>query len=131
MLEVQEPMVTDGDSPRARRTDPATSHAAADKSQKGLSKLRVAVLRMFADLEEVDEVWELTGSEVNAEYRRYRVGAPGEFPLCHPDSPRRRAGELARDCYLDVVGHRKGGYGTEESVYRLSPEGRDYLRRLG
>lgn len=111
-----------GDTARARRTDPVTSHMAADKSGRGLSKLRVAVLRLVGGFEDG-----LTGSAINGIYQARHTVWGDTYPKCHPDSPRKRAGELAEDGLLDVVEHRTGEYGSAESVYRVSPEGRRYL----
>lgn len=110
------------EEPRARTTDPGTSHAAADKSQAGLSKLRMAVLRAVATFQ-IPPV----GSEINDRYALWTKTDHYRFPAAHPDSPRKRAGELADLGYLDVIGKRVGAYGSEESIYRVSPEGRRLL----
>ena len=110
------------DSPRARANDPETSHAAADATAPGLSKLRTAVLRTIAIMG-VEPV----GSEINARYLELHAADPGNFPQAHPDSPRKRAGELAEDGLLDVVGHRAGVFGSQESIYRLSPDAKRIL----
>lgn len=119
------PLITvDGDTPRARRSDPAQSHAAADLSSYTRRKVLLAVLEV------IREDGEMTGSEVNAAYRSWQVVSPG-FPRCHPDSPRKRCSDAAGDSLLDVVGHKKSHYGTEEAIYRLSPEGRALLEAVG
>ena len=118
-------MATGFDSSRARASDPITSHLAADKSARGLSKLRLAVL---ATIETFDIP--AVGSEINARYAAWSQSDPVRYPKAHPDSPRKRAGELAEDGYLDVVGHRKGEFGSPESEYRLSPEGRRLLEAV-
>lgn len=110
------------DSPRARAADPTTSHAAADATAPGLSKLRTAVLRTVAVMK-VEPV----GSEINARYAELHAADPDRFPQAHPDSPRKRAGELAESGLLDVIGHRAGLFGSQESIYRLSPEARRIL----
>ena len=111
------------DAPRARASDPVTSHLAADKSARGLSKLRVAVLRVVSYFPHEGA----TGSLINAAYRNEHNRDDSKFPQAHPDSPRKRAGELADDGYLDVIGHKVGEFGSPEAVYRISPEGRRLL----
>lgn len=118
------PMWEDDDRPRTRLTDSDTSHAAADKSQRGLSAVRVAVLRIVAATPAG-----LTGSEINSEYSE-RVER-GVLPLVQPDTPRKRAGELAASGYLVRLGRRPGVYGTAETVYGVSVDGLDYLHRHG
>jgi DNA-binding HxlR family transcriptional regulator len=115
-----EPMVTAPDSPRTRCTDPAASHLAGDRSQRGLSDLRVAILWMLSD---VGPVTGVRANEVYGEWLRETDGLPG----CAFDSPRKRLGELADDGFVDVVAH---NHGTLEAVYALSPEGRRYLEGL-
>lgn len=110
------------DSPRAGKNHPETSHLAADASAPGLSKLRTAVLRTIAVMK-VEPV----GSEINARYLELHAADPANFPQAHPDSPRKRAGELAEDGLLDVVGHRVGVFGSQESIYRLSPDAKRIL----
>jgi hypothetical protein len=110
-----------GDKPRARLTDPPQSHQAADASSYRRKRVLLAVLEIIAT------DGEMTGSEVNDDYRSWSVVARPEFPRCHPDTPRKRAGEAAEDGLLDVVSHKKGVYGVPEAVYRISPEGRRLL----
>lgn len=108
---------------RVRRTDPVTSHQAADKSARGISKLRYAVLITVATFGSTAPV----GSEINERYKELRKGDPIKFPKAHPDSPRKRAGELADALLLDVKEHREGLFGNDEAAYALSPEGRKVL----
>lgn len=112
------------DTPRARRSDPSQSHQAADLSSFMRRKVLLAVLEI------IREDGEMTGSEVNAAYRAWQVVSPG-FPRCHPDSPRKRCSDAASELLLDVVARKRSAYGTEESVYRLSPDGRALLEGLG
>lgn len=89
-----EPMITAGDSPRARHTDPAYSHAAADRTQPDIKRVRRAVLLL------VSETGHLTGVELN---NRYGLAwGPRGWPSAQWDSPRKRAGEL-RDSGLLVA----------------------------
>lgn len=121
---IAEPMVTDGDTPRTRRTDPLASHKAADRSQPGLLKLKVAALLML------EKHGPLDGARANNLYAAFYAGF-GEFPTCAPDSIRKRLGELADpvkgDCLVDVVDYRRG---TLEAVYQISAEGKRYLEGL-
>lgn len=118
-----EPISLDLDSPRARRSDPPASHIAADKSQRGLSKLRLGILRML------ENEGQMYGTYANFLYREEYMNADG-FPRCAPDSVRKRLGEMADPkkgpCYVDVVAH---NHGTLEAVYAISPEGRAELER--
>jgi hypothetical protein len=118
-----EPMVTDGDTPRARRSDPAASHLAGDRSQRGLSKLRVAVLRTLLPFGAKG----LTGVALNAIYQKQSWVFKAPYPKCAYDSPRKRVAELADMGFVDVVAH---NHGTLEAVYAISPEGRLYLEGL-
>jgi hypothetical protein len=83
-----------GESPRTRESDPLTSHLAGDRSQTTVVEVRAAVLYML-DLVE----W-ATGSGLNELYRT--LAKPHGWPEVHIDSPRKRAGELAREGYLTV-----------------------------
>lgn len=117
------PLITlAGDTPRARSTDPEASHIAADRSAFSRRKVLVAALVILR------EDGEMTGSELNDDYRIWRESNPREFPKCHFDSPRKRIGEAADEGMADVVTHR---HGTVEAVYRVSPEGRALLEGLG
>ncbi len=125
-LSVQEPLFAVDDEPRARRSDPANSHRAAEKSGRGLSKLRIAVLRLIA------MEGPLIGSEINAIYRD-EVSLSNDrrmLPTAAWDSPRKRAGELhAKFGYLDHVGDRAGSSTTPEAEYRINDAGWAELRR--
>ena len=85
----------DDDTPRARVTDPVTSHMAADRSAASKHAVREAVVTL------VRQEGTLTGSEINRLYnlRADRYG----WPLVHFDSPRKRAGELAADGLLTIL----------------------------
>lgn len=106
-----------GDAPRTRRTDRATSHAAADASQRTMHQTKVRVLIV------VNENGPIVGSEINDLYR-FR-GSRMDWEKVAYDSPRKRAGELAADGYLEVTGTRPAaGNHLEESIYALSEKGR-------
>jgi hypothetical protein len=88
-------LFADGDEPRTRRTDPATSHMAGDKSQATIHESRAAVLAL------VRQEGMLTGSEANELYR-LRWERNG-WPQIAWDSPRKRMGDLHRDGLLLIV----------------------------
>lgn len=83
------------DTARARRSDPLPSHVAADKSASSRRIVRDAVLVLLRQEGQLD------GSDLNALYAASR-GWRG-WPVVHFDSPRKRAGELAREGVLEVV----------------------------
>lgn len=111
-------IVIDGDKARTRRSDPAESHAAADRSQHTISALRLAVLALVR--EEPISV----GSALNEMYRaRYERRG---WPKCAWDSPRKRAGELADDGLLLIAGSRDG-----ERTFIISSSGLDVIAPKG
>lgn len=81
--------------PRARRTDPLSSHVAADVSGE--------TRRIVADA----VIWLLmsrgpqTGAELNHGYTTSRL--IHGWPAAAFDSPRKRAGELAREGFIVVL----------------------------
>lgn len=108
------PMILPDDSARSRRSDPTTSHMAADRSAHTLTKLRLAVLAL------VRQEPLAVGSELNEMYR-LRFERNG-WPKAAWDSPRKRAGELAEDGLLLVVGVRAG-----ERQFVISAAGLDVI----
>lgn len=92
-----EPMITDGDTPRTRKSDPVNSHHAADRSQVALKPTKQAVLDL------VGAFGALTGADINSFYARYQSGY--SFPIAKYDTPRKRAGELAADGFLIDTGN--------------------------
>lgn len=84
-----EPMVTDGDTPRARLVDPLASHKAADASQPALKIVRALVLELVAEYG-----GHVTGVQLNDIYEGEQHGRG--WPLVRWDTPRKRAGELAK-----------------------------------
>lgn len=106
------PQYTDGDNPRARRDDPASSHAAADESQATRKAVRHAVLAI------INAIGPRTGIQLNGDYRIHL------FPGVAPDSPRKRAGELAADGFLEAY---RGEDGKQPALYRLTDLGRAYI----
>lgn len=111
------PLVLLEDTPRTRRTDPKTSHRAADVSQASLPETKVRVM----DLLHVHR--RLSSSELNDQYQFAAARMPGWKRVAY-DSPRKRAGELVEAGYVEVVDERPGLYGVPESVYALTEKGR-------
>jgi hypothetical protein len=112
---IARPMIVGVDSPRARRTDPTTSHAAADQSQRLMHDTKLHVMQVL----HVNP--NTVGSELNDLYRF--MGSRKDWNKVAFDSPRKRASELVADGYVDVVGTRTASNGTEQSVYALSEKG--------
>jgi hypothetical protein len=111
------PMILPDDSARTRKTDPLTSHAAADISQRGLRDAKRRVLQL------VEVHAPVTGSELNDMYR-LSADRRGWRRLAW-DSPRKRASELASDGFLEVVGTRiAAGNNVPESAYGITDKGR-------
>ena len=108
------PTITFTDTPRARRTDSPASHRAADRSQHNLKPTKLAVLRL------VHQERLLTGEEINDLYSLRTVSPT--WPAAKHDTPRKRAGELFNDGYLDAEMDPDFG-----RVYSLSSAGWDEI----
>ena len=121
MFDLEPPqIVMVGDTARTRKTDPLTSHLAGDVSAHGLRDAKQRVLQLVSVHAPV------TGSELNDLYRLTadRLG----WPRLGSDSPRKRAGELARDGFLEVVGTQTAaGNNLPESAYGIAGKGREAL----
>lgn len=89
------PRILPDDTARTRRTDPLSSHKAGDRSQTSRSRVRAAVLTL------IGSYGPQTGNDLNDLYRQYRPHHG--WPTVSYDSPRKRAGELARDRELVVT----------------------------
>ena len=114
------PMIRPDDTARTRKTDPHTSHLAGDVSAHGLRDAKTRVLELVSVHAPV------TGSELNDLYRLTadRVG----WRRLAWDSPRKRASELARDGFLEVVGvQTAAGNNLPESAYGITDKGRTAL----
>lgn len=110
-------IVMNGDHARVGRNDPVTSHIAADVSQRSIKQTKIAVLEL------VMQEGELVGSEINDLYR-LRASRHGWGRIAF-DTPRKRAGELAEDGYLDIVDQRPAeGNHLPESTYAITAKGR-------
>ena len=101
------------DSPRARFTDPLTSHHAADQSSKFLSVMKQRILHLF----------EVKGPMTDSELRdSYMVAAAmSGWELTRPDTPRKRRSDLSNDGYLVATGEtRENKFGSLEQVWGLA-----------
>ena len=102
------------DTSRARRSDPDTSHMAADTSAPQISKLQAIVLGMVAASE-----LGLTDSEIDAQYAS-RVIAEG-WPVVRYETPRRRRSDLAgMGSLVDSGIRRLNPFGRPEVVWVLA-----------
>jgi hypothetical protein len=104
------------DTPRvlARATDPSTSHDAAAKTVKNLSRVQAAVLSMF---ESVD--FGLTDSELDSLYaaRQEHKG----WPPVRFETPRKRRSDLTKvGLLIDSNVRRINGFGSPEVVWVLA-----------
>lgn len=114
------PALWDEDIPRTRRSDPDTSHIAADVSQLGLKEAKLRVLELVARHQPV------AGSHLNDLYRL--EGSRLDWKPLAYDSPRKRAGELADDGFLDVVERSTSdGNHLPEAIYGITEKGRSVL----
>lgn len=101
------------DEPRARLTDPVTSHMAADRSGESKAAVSAAVLVLLRQEQT------LTGSVANELYmvRRERNG----WPRVHFDSPRKRLGDLAREGAVSILNpNHPRGTETEYTILEAS-----------
>jgi hypothetical protein len=101
------------DSPRARRSDPMTSHMAADKSASGLSEMKQRILDLFSQL------GGMTDSELNKVYLA-NAEIRGWAPVRH-DTPRKRRSDLSSAGLLVSTGEtRVNGFGSPEQVWQVA-----------
>jgi hypothetical protein len=115
------PLFVDDDTPRARRSDPVTSHIAADATQAGLKEAKLRVLQLVREHEPI------AGSQLNDLYRL--TASRMDWKPLSFDSPRKRAGELSADGYLEVADYAIAeGNHLPESIYVLTDKGREALR---
>lgn len=87
--------VAETGGPRARRTDPTSSHVAADKSGSNLRAVADAVLWL------IDHYGPMNGVDLNDRYMSMRRTL--QWPVVAYESPRKRAGELVHDGLLVVL----------------------------
>jgi len=110
------PLFVDDDIPRARLSDPVTSHIAADATQTALKEAKVRVLHLVQLHQPV------AGSQLNELYR-LTASRLNWKPLAF-DSPRKRAGELAAEGYIEVAEYAiASGNHLPESIYVLTEKG--------
>ena len=121
MFELEPPqIIMDGDTARTRKSDPPTSHTAGDNSQRNLHESKVRILTLVTMHAPV------TGRELNDLYMV--AAARMNWKRIHFDSPRRRAGELAKDGYLEVVGTQVAeGNNSPEAAYGITDLGRQAI----
>ena len=79
-------IVLENDTPRARRTDPLSSHVAADRSTTTRGRVHEAVIVL------IRRFGPMNGHELNSHYQGLRVLFG--WPVVAADSPRKRAAEL-------------------------------------
>jgi hypothetical protein len=104
------PTIYGEDTARTRKSDPLTSHAAGDRSQAAMKPTKIAVLKL------IHQEGALTGEEINDLYSlRWDRH---DWPIAKHDTPRKRAGELFADGYLELHGGCRDG-----RVFRLSAAG--------
>lgn len=89
------PMLWGEDTPRARRSDSRASHKAADRSADTRQAVGAAVVALLSACPRA------TGKELNAAYASQ--WARRGWPEADFDSPRKRAGELAKDGVLTIL----------------------------
>lgn len=100
---------------RARTSDPDASHAAAEAASLTLKQVRFAVLWIVAAQPSA------TGKQINDFYRTLQPKLG--WPLVDGDSPRRRAGELAKDGYLERVEQEQARNNRPVGHYTVSGRG--------
>ena len=79
-------IVLEGDTARARRSDPPASHVAADVSARNRGRVHDAVVELLT------EHGPMTGRDINDQYEMHRWS--NGWPRVAADSPRKRAAEL-------------------------------------
>ena len=109
---ISPPMIF-GDEPRVRRSDPITSHLAADSTSGSLPYMQSLVLGIFKILGNA------TDEELGT-YYAIQWSSQG-WPQAHPDSPRKRRSELtARGLLVDSGERRTNTFGSAETVWVLA-----------
>jgi DNA-binding PadR family transcriptional regulator len=107
------------EAPRARKADRVQSHLAADRSQRTMHATKRAVLTL------VLQEGELPGKEINDLYHNRRDRH--DWGTVAPDTPRKRAGELAEDGYLSARYETSEGNHLPEAFYSITDKGREAL----
>jgi hypothetical protein len=104
------------DTARARKTDPLTSHEAADSNKTRLL-VEAVVFNLLSKKPMTDE--ELTDA--------YDFG---DFPPAHIDSPRKRRSGLSKRGALCIVGKSKSASGRATNIWGVNADA-SYLVALG
>lgn len=121
IFELEPPqIVMVGDSARTRKSDPVTSHRAADVSSTHLHETKLRVLELLSIH------GALVGSEINEQY--VLMAARKNWRRVAWDTPRKRAHELLDDGFLEVESVRTAeGNNLPERSMRLTDLGREAL----
>jgi hypothetical protein len=106
MRKTNVPTLFPDDTARARKTDPLTSHEAADSNQTRLL-VEAVVFNLLSKKPMTDE--ELTDAY-----------GEGDFPLAHHDSPRKRRSDLSKRGALYIVGKRPSASGRASIVWGIA-----------
>lgn len=114
------PQILPDDSARARRSDPVQSHMAADRSAKALPLVRQRVLRLVAF-----HGPRVSGNTLNELYVQKSLSTG--WDVVHFDSPRKRAGDLARIGLLKAE-RNIDGRTLSEAVYTITDKGMEAIR---
>ena len=114
------PIIINGDTARTRKSDPNTSHIAADVSAVHLHETKRRVLELIAIH------GSLVGSEVNDHYRL--MASRMNWRRVAWDTPRKRSHELLEDGFLEVAEVRTAvGNNLPERSMRLTEKGKEVL----
>lgn len=100
---------------RARTSDPVASVIAAEDASLNLKQVKFAVLWILSAQPG------LTGRQINDWYATFqkRIG----WPAVAPESPRKRAEELAKDGYLDRVEQEQARNNRPVGHYTITERG--------
>lgn len=107
------PVIFPDDTARARRTDPSTSHEAADRTSGSLSYMQSLVLGIF----------KILGSATDDELGTYYtlMQSSQGWPVTHPDTPRKRRSDLTkRGLLVDSGETRVNSFGSPETVWVMA-----------
>jgi len=102
--------------PRARNTDPATSHVAAGKAARGLTAKQRHVLSVFRERRGGLTLEELVAAYGELRQEQLARGFGPQLPDLTASSIRTRAAELRELGHLAKVSHRKSARGNMAAV---------------
>lgn len=101
-----------GDTPRARTTDPVTSHEGADASMATRVAIQNHVMKLF----------EHFGAMTDRELTEHYFASP-DHPPADPESPRKRRSALTADGLLVDTGlTRRSANGRSAVVWRINTD---------